>query len=170
MIKRFLACLAEATVRIPCHYFQFPVAGAEDPIYRERVYSYELYHQLRSLLEADDEFEEYALNGEVNKMGHSIIRPCAPDFVLHIPGLMTNLAVLEVKPINADAEGIQKDKQTLEYFVSNEVGYQCGIELVYGGAERDLTRFIRAFAGLPNKTYLYWHSRPGVPAVPVRIQ
>jgi len=169
MIERFLAYLAEATGCIADHYFQFPVAGVDDPIYRERVYTYELYHQLRSRLEMDNEFEEYVLSGEVNKRGHPVIRPCAPDFVLHIPGLMTNLAVVEVKPINADAEGVQKDRQTLDYFVSNEVGYQCGIELVYGGTEQDLARFIRAFAELPNTIHLYWHSRPGGLAVPIRI-
>ena len=54
MIERFLKLLIEATARVPLHYFQLPVAEREDPIYRERVYCYELYHQLRTLLEDRD--------------------------------------------------------------------------------------------------------------------
>lgn len=170
MLNRFLALLAEATARVPRHYFQLPVAGREEPIFRERVYTYELYHQLRSLLETDDEFEEYALSGEINKAGHPIIRPCAPDFVCHIPGYMdSNLAIVEVKPMNADDDGIHKDRQTLEYFISNQVRYQLGVELIYGGEEAELARFAAVFAGVPGQIQLFWHRRPGEPASRVRV-
>jgi hypothetical protein len=37
MIEEFLRLLAEATARIRPIYFQLPIAGVEDPIYRERV-------------------------------------------------------------------------------------------------------------------------------------
>jgi len=167
MIDRFINLLGEATARIQAQYFHLPVAGLEDAIYRERVYTYELYHQLRLLLDAEDRFREYALGGEVDKSGHPVIRRCAPDFVLHIPGRMTNLAVVEVKPINADAEGLRKDKQTLEYFVSNEVRYQLGIELVYGDGEANLARFAQLYADAPERIQLFWHRRPGAPAVRV---
>jgi hypothetical protein len=40
--------LAEATAAIEARYFRLPIAGG-DPIYRERVYCYELYHQMRLL-------------------------------------------------------------------------------------------------------------------------
>ena len=165
MINRFLDLLALATASIPSHYFQLPVAGEKEPIYRERVYTYELYHQLRSLLEADEDLEEYALSGEVNKMGHAIIRPCAPDFVFHIPGYMnSNLVVMEVKPANAGADGIKKDREILEYFVSNEVRYRLGVELIYGNEEVDMARFREAFAGAPGRIQLWCQPRPGEPA------
>ncbi len=35
-----------ATARVPHLYFQVELDGG-DPVYRERVYCYELYHQLR---------------------------------------------------------------------------------------------------------------------------
>jgi len=38
--------MADASARIAADYFQLPVADA-DSVYRERVYCYELYHQLR---------------------------------------------------------------------------------------------------------------------------
>jgi len=102
MIDRFLTALAGATARVPKHYFQLPVAGQREPLYRERVYSYELYHQLRVRLDDEGLVEHYALSGEIDKGGHPIIRHrCAPDLVFHIPGAARNLVVVEVKPINA---------------------------------------------------------------------
>ena len=90
------------------HYFQLPTAGAEEAIYRERVYCYELYHQLRVLLQGEEDLARYALSGEIDKRGHQIIRPCIPDLVFHAPGRMDNMVVLEVKPINGELKGIQK--------------------------------------------------------------
>ena len=46
----FMKCLREAGKRMDAHYFQLPVAGSEEPVFRERVYCYELYHQLRNVL------------------------------------------------------------------------------------------------------------------------
>ena len=142
MIERFLQVLTAATERIPEEYFQLPVGHMEAPIYRERVYCYELYHQLRTLLEDDEQFSRYALSGEIDKQGHPIIRPCAPDFVFHAPGDMnSNLVVVEVKPVNAELHGIRKDLQTLTYFVSDEARYQLGILLVYGDSEMAFEKF-----------------------------
>lgn len=164
MIERFFNLLAEATLRIPPHYFQLPVAGREDPVFRERVYSYELYHQLRTLLTIDRELEPYELSGEIDKQGHPIIRPCAPDFVLHIAGNMgANLVVIEVKPVNADRVGIEKDRKNLEYFVT-EVGYQCGVQLVYGGDQDALQRFVNIYREANEQIELFWHPEPGKPA------
>ena len=42
--------ISVAVSRIAHGYFQLPVADA-DALYRERVYCYELYHQLRCLWE-----------------------------------------------------------------------------------------------------------------------
>ena len=51
MVEAFIRCLTNATARVPEVYCQLPVAGEKSPIYRERVYCYELYHQLRILLQ-----------------------------------------------------------------------------------------------------------------------
>jgi hypothetical protein len=166
MMARFLQLLSEATAAIPAHYFQLPVADREDPIYRERVYCYELYHQLRMLLEADPLFRSYALSGEVDKSGHPIIRLCVPDFVLHAPGNMrSNLVVMEVKSINARRAGIEEDITKLSYFTSDEVGYECGIELVYGDDEAELEKFRSEFPRDNPRLHLLWHQGPGTEAV-----
>jgi hypothetical protein len=44
-----LEALAQATQAIEASYFLLPIAGRDRPIKRERVYCYELFHQLRSL-------------------------------------------------------------------------------------------------------------------------
>jgi hypothetical protein len=91
--------LARASARIDGEYFQLPVADA-DSVYRERVYCYELYHQLRSLWNGFP----FSLGGEVDKMKHPFFEngPCAtakPDLLVHRPGDMNrNLACVEVKP------------------------------------------------------------------------
>jgi hypothetical protein len=129
--------IRDATERIDIPYFQVPIAGKENPIYRERVYCYELYHQLRLLWPRDS---KYALSGEVDKLGHPLIRGNGldnrkPDILIHIPGNMdNNLLVLEVKPLNRNAEGIKKDLQTLTAF-RRHGGYECAFFLVYGSDE-----------------------------------
>ena len=110
---RFIEHLCVAAAGIPQHYFQLPVSGREGPIYRERVYCYELCHQLRMLLDEDAELKGYVLGGEIDKVGHAVIRRCAPDFVFHKPGGMeNNLVIVEVKPIRGDIEGARKDRET----------------------------------------------------------
>lgn len=65
----FVQKLSVAASEIDNLYFQLPVAEA-DAVYRERVYCYELYHQLRSVWED----LPYALSGEVDKVGHPLFR------------------------------------------------------------------------------------------------
>lgn len=50
--QHFLECLMKAIKRIDTHYTQLFVAESDKEIYRERVYCYELYHQLRFILGA----------------------------------------------------------------------------------------------------------------------
>ena len=163
MIERFLALLGEATRRIPQHYFHLPVVGEKGPIYRERVYCYEFYHRLRTLLEQQDDLGSYVLGGEIDKQGHPIIRRCTPDFAFNVPrGMDGNLVVVEVKPVNAAIGGIRKDVDTFAHFFSRPVGYRQGVELVYGEDERKFSRFERLFreAGL-ERVQLFWHRHPG---------
>ena len=65
--NQFCDRLKTALGKIDSHYIQLPVAGSKERKYRERVYCYELYHQLRCCL--GDTFE-YKLHGEVDKEGH----------------------------------------------------------------------------------------------------
>lgn len=131
--------LSEATSAIGENYFQLPIDGKEDPIYRERVYCYELYHQLRLIWPEDTIYE---LSGEIDKSGHPLVRGNAldnvkPDLLVHIPGDMRgNHTIIEVKPITAGLNGIAKDLSTLTAF-RRHADYEKGIYLFYGNGNID---------------------------------
>ena len=99
-------------------YFNFQVAGGDEPVKRERVYCSELYHQMRMKWEHLD----YDLNIEPDKKNHPIIEkycgPIDPDLVVHRGGDMgpeDNLAVIEVKTSSGDlTAGIKKDLKTIK--------------------------------------------------------
>ena len=104
-VETFRNLITAATERVEDEYFLLPVAdqnGGEPIIqYRERVYSYELYHQLRLAWPNWD----YSLGGEVDKRKHPIIHGqdldnAKPDLLIHVPGTMDrNLVVVEIKAL-----------------------------------------------------------------------
>ena len=130
----FLEQLISATAKIESRYFNFPVAGAENSIYRERVYCYELYHQLRCIL---GNAIPYTLHGEVDKRGNLDIPPelqgTKPDFIIHVPGTKKNLVVIEVKQTNNDNNKIKEDIDKFKKFLN--YGYYRAIMLIYGDNE-----------------------------------
>ncbi|WP_116091736.1 methionyl-tRNA formyltransferase-like protein [Sphingomonas crusticola] len=134
-MEELTSILEQATAGIAPDYFYLNLDGG-DPIYRERVYCYELYHQMRMRWPAQTPFY---LNGEVDKARHPKMielrdRFPKPDLLVHRPGYMAgNFAVIEVKCERAGKAGIIKDLETLSFFV-NEFGYQRAIYLIYGDA------------------------------------
>lgn len=155
--------LKEATSKISSDYFQLALAGSKMEIYRERLYCYELYHQLRNIWPAGS---EYQLGGEIDKQGHEIIDSnVKPDFLVHVPGSMDkNHTIIEVKPICADPGGIKKDLETLTEFRRN-VAYGKAIYLIYGddGTSRITTAIQRHSAQTANNKIdlslieIWWH-------------
>ena len=166
---RFTEILQRATVAVPAEYFLLPLHGG-DPVYRERVYCYELYHQLRHLWPADT---PYRLNGEVDKRNHPYFldgNAPKPDFLVHRPGTGINYAVVEVKTCQAMAPGIIKDVETLTRFV-NDFGYERGIYLLYGGqVEAVLQSAANIAAEIPHseRVEIWIHTTPGTPTERVR--
>lgn len=171
----FVEGLSIATRSISQSYMFLPIAENILPIYRERVYCYELYHQLRLAL---SNFEGYSLGGEVDKSHHPLfihpnLRNSKPDILFHKPGDMNgNLIIMEIKPIIAQLRGIRKDLQTLSAFL-HYANYQHAIYLIYGGEKNDLKKFInivnRIIENNENdididRVNLFWHSRPHEPA------
>jgi hypothetical protein len=126
--------LLTASRLVESDYFQLPVAGREEPEYRERVYCYELYHQWRQHWPKGLAF---SLAGEVDKFRHPIIRrPVKPDFLVHSPGTMFNLLAMEVKPANAAVDRIVDDIEKLSYFTRSEPNYCSGYLWIYGLTEQ----------------------------------
>lgn len=132
--------IISATSSIDKNYFQLRIAGNKK-IYRERVYCYELYHQMRKRWPHKS---QYIINGEIDKAAHRILREMGvdntkPDFLIHSPGDMVhNYAIIEVKHIGASVRGMKKDITTLNTFRSH-VGYQRAIYLFYGTQEASKT-------------------------------
>jgi len=140
--QQFMKCLMKAIENMDAHYFQLPVAGSDEPIYRERVYCYELYHHLRCAL--GDVFP-YKLHGEVDKTGHPLIRKIKkPDFIVHEPGNMSNLVVIEIKSVTVKnrINKLSEDFEKLKWFIDN-VGYYRAIMLIYGNVNGNVPQNIR---------------------------
>jgi hypothetical protein len=157
--------LRSATTAIGHEYFQLPIAGREPALY-ERVYCYELYHQMRCRWPEDTNL---VLSGEIPKRGHEIImemieNPVIPDFLIHVPGSMEhNYAIMEIKSSRAVGAGIVKDLATLDQFRVN-VGYHRAIYLFYGGVDEELVRELAAARPLAAPVEIWLHSEQGVAA------
>lgn len=160
--------IIKATSGVTDIYFLLHIHG-RDPIYRERVYCYELYHQMRLAWPKDN---KYVINGEVDKSGHQLIRGnglnnVKPDLLVHTPGDMSgNYAVIEVKPINALSQNILKDLKTLTAF-RRHAGYKRGIFLIYGSGNIDaifekIIDFSKSQESIDILLIeIWWHQRPG---------
>jgi len=156
--------LLAATARIEHKYFQVEPDGG-DPIYRERVYCYELYHQLRCLWPNECDF---SLNGELDKAAHPILCELGadyakPDLLIHRPGCMNgNNTIIEVKSSQAQRAGIEKDLMTLALF-RTKVGYQRAIYLLFGFEVETIAKRVRCVAeqlGELPPIELWLHSAP----------
>lgn len=177
-MHEFDQILFTATAKITVPYMQLPVAAMEDPIYRERVYCYELYHQMRCLWPPDS---RYSLGGEIDKKSHPLIRGngldnVKPDLLVHEPGDMGgNYAVIEVKPISTGRAGIRKDLRTLTAF-RRHGEYARAIFLVYGDIVdvETIVKAVRQIAAQDegetidlDSIELWSHERAGLPSTRV---
>lgn len=125
-LQQYIELIKEALVNIDEKYFRIKVEGIGKEKIRERVFCYELYHQIRKLL---DDSGELLLNGEIDKSGNPKFKSENPDFVLHMPGTCNNVIVVEVKG-NLNKRGIKKDIETLTKFVADHA-YKKGIYIIY---------------------------------------
>ena len=164
-MRELTALLERAIACVSSEYFHIKIDGG-DPIYRERVYCYELYHQLRCLWPIET---EYYLNGELDKSAHPILRKIGadyakPDLLIHKPGYMSgNHAIIEIKSSKAQHAGILKDLKTLALF-RTQAGYERAIYLIFGyeaqaTAER-VQHAAQSIEGLPEIEF-WIHSTPG---------
>jgi hypothetical protein len=162
--------LQNATRAIEAGYFRLNIDGG-GPIYRERVYCYELYHQMRCLWPKNN--CSFYLNGEIDKAAHPILMKLGasgfkPDLLVHQPGHMDgNHAIIEVKTCDCRRDGIEKDLRSLTVFI-NRARYQRAIYLVYGSQADDrLEKLIAETARSMSKLApieLWIHDQVGRPA------
>jgi hypothetical protein len=133
----FHEILKKAISGIQDRYFQTCIIGKDGKskkVYRERVYCYELYHQMRKHWPCGGTLQ---LHGEFDKSGSNFFagtgaRGSKPDFLVHVPGNSEmNLVAMEVKPVTTTANKIKSDLQKLSA-LHREANYRCVIYLIFG--------------------------------------
>lgn len=138
MTRQYIDLIKFAIVGVAPEYFNLKTTYEPSGIVRERVFCYELYHQMRLLMESGSPI---SLNGEIDKRGHIDFQEKDrknPDFVFHIPGEHEgNTLVVEVKGRLDDKKGILKDFETLHTFVG-KYHYQAGIFILYNHSFTEL--------------------------------
>jgi hypothetical protein len=164
--------------KISASYINLPVAGSSQLKFRERVYCYELYHQLRVAQELQ-EFKELLgslqIAGEPDKTGNQAAEKydlalTKPDLIIHLPGEMErNFIVGEVKPAVASWKSIAADLSKLAKFTARgKMNYTCGVFILFGeGKVREKTvvrRLQKAIGYVPSDLNLdltrlecFWH-------------
>lgn len=160
--------IRKATAGVGADYFRVAIGGSE-PIYRERVYCYELYHQMRCRWPKETRL---LVQGELDKSGNQNFPPelgKVPDFLIHTPASMkNNYAIIEVKPSSADPGNIDNDLKKLSLFQS-QVGYQYAIYLIYGDEAADFAEHVKEIAEKVQEfklepIELWLHEKSGEPA------
>jgi hypothetical protein len=135
-----LEALEQASQAISASYFLLPIAGRDSPLKRERVYCYELFHQLRVALRNS----QLTLTGEPDKRGHPDFPPINPDFILHAPGHhRDNTAVVEVE-CRLGLEHLIKDLRNLK--TMRDRGYRALILLLFANDQVPWTKLRQASA------------------------
>lgn len=131
----YLKLICQAMKKVSREYFEIKTAGNASSKKRERVYCYELYHQMRLLQEKEFRDETYSINAEIDKSGHKKIREnFNPDMIIHKQGQMNNHIVIEVKTVNIGSsikQGIIKDFGTLKCMLAC-YNYEYGVFILTG--------------------------------------
>ena len=112
--------LARASAELAPHYFQLPVAGAKDAIFRERAYCYELYHLWRCQW---IEGFRFSLNGGLvgteNSAPYALYSNNGSDLYAWTPAVGTY--TLSATPFSKDhALGLKGAGQTITFKVVNQ--------------------------------------------------
>lgn len=138
-----MSLIINATSRIPSTYFN-PRLWGIGLGYRERIYCYELYHQMRSGFDSVHFSVPYVINGELDKSGTYADILLKPDFIFHIPGdLENNLLAIEVKRgPQLKMLSLRKDLTDLKT-LRTKLGYHKGIMLIFGPLNTLTKSYIR---------------------------
>lgn len=138
----FFKILKDATESIDSCYFETIVSSNKNQskkVYRERIYCYELYHQLRS--KWPNKEQALILHAEFDKSGSQLygylsVRGAKPDFLIHTPGKTDkNLLAMEVKQISARNNEIKGDLDKLTGML-REANFLFAIFLIFGNGSK----------------------------------
>ncbi|MDF1539400.1 MAG: hypothetical protein P1Q69_10920 [Candidatus Thorarchaeota archaeon] len=171
LFEKFTRGLSTSIENIGNLCFEIVIANSSKVAFRERVYCYELYHQLRNTLNAFPLF----IYGEPDKGSHPDFKAIgrkSPDFIIHEPGNHgSNLAVLEVKSHLSSTKRFNKDIDTVCKFVRDDkIDYKWGLLLIVGGNDFK-KRFLRKFdddISSDEQIILLWHKAAKTKPIQIR--
>ena len=135
-VESFIQLIRGSLDNVGDEYYRLTTTYKPLGIVRERVFCYELYHQMR-LIQSQIGLTDIQIHGEIDKSGHFEFDEDAqknPDFVFHVPGMMEgNAIVVEVKGKleGTYQDGICKDIGTLSKFTNRKHYYQLGLLIIY---------------------------------------
>lgn len=142
-VRQYMELIKDAIAHVAPEYFNLKTTYEPAGIVRERVFCYELYHQIQCCMKP---CHRLSLNGEIDKSGHIDFDQADrknPDFVFHVPGSREqNTLVIEVKGTLRDRRGIMGDFQTLLTFVS-KYRYKAGVFILYNHSIDELITSVR---------------------------
>lgn len=145
----YFKLIRDAMMQVKRNYIILKVAGGSSE-HRERVYCYELYHQMRCLQTQCNLQDEFTINGEIDKKGHPTIpHNFNPDFVMHEPGNDDkNGCVIEVKIRSnhgsaLNTRGVYKDLNTITCML-HCYEYQYGALIFVDVTEEEATPILQA--------------------------
>ncbi|MBN2863893.1 MAG: hypothetical protein JXN62_12060 [Bacteroidales bacterium] len=144
-IQCIIDLVKSAADAVPQEYYRLQTIYSSNGIVRERIYCYEIYHIMRTEQERNLIDNTFSLHGEIDKSGHNEFENRDrknPDFVFHVPGSMSNNAVvMEVKG-KIIPSNIKKDFLTLYRFTS-QYQYEAGVFLLFNHTYNELIQGMR---------------------------
>ena len=150
MVESFIQLIRDALENVGDEYYKLTTTYWTLGVVRERIFCYELYHQMR-LIQSARGLTDVQIHGEIDKSEHVALDSDArknPDFVFHVPGMMKgNAIVVEVKgKIEGNyQEGVYKDIVTLSKFTDNKHYYHSGVLIIYNYTYDEFLRKIGEF-------------------------
>lgn len=167
--------LEKATCRIGECYFESNITDKNSKIkkiFRERIYCYELYHQMRILWPQE---EPLVLHGEYDKTGSQFfagtsVKGVKPDFLIHKAGdTNNNVLAMEVKAVTAKLMDIKCDLEKLS-LMQSEAGYTLTVFLLFGENAKEIAKNIQALRSewrIDSNTEIWAHEKWNTAATPV---
>ncbi len=177
----FYNALLESTSKIDKHFYKVKLAYFNQTMYRENVYCYELYYQLRKILGEDF---PYMLSGDVDKASHpDIVERCLEfksTFLIHQPGIFNSESLLAILYVCSLDYAFRYPETLIENFnkmncaINVQGGYYRGIMLIYGDDRGELDRGIHDIyknycRGMHDRIILLNHNTIGEKPVKISV-
>ena len=177
----FYNTLLQSIAKIDKRFYKLKLAYFNQTMYRENVYCYELYYQLRTMLGEDF---PYILAGEVDKASHpDIVERCLEfktSFLVHQPGIHSADSFLAIMQVLSVQTAFRYPETLIDYInkmkcaIGLQGGYYSGIILIYGDEHAEIDKGIfdiyKNYArDMYESIILLYHNSPGDKPVKINV-